>query len=69
MITAKSSKRPRLVIEVEPEDSVAADEATRRWMVYDERYETWMLAVPAHVRRAAKAPIDDHCLANVRPVT
>lgn len=69
VVMARSAKRPLLVVEVETEDSVRESEAARQWIEYDERYDAWVLAVPAHVRRTAKALIEQHDLRNVRLVT
>lgn len=69
VVMAKSSQRPLLVVEVETEDSVRDSEAALQWVEYDGRYGMWTLAVPAHVRRAAKALIEAHELQNVRLVT
>lgn len=69
VVMSKSAKRPLLVVEVETEDSVRESEAANQWIEYDHRYDAWLLAVPAHVRRAVKALVDDHELRNVRIVT
>ena len=69
VVMAKSAARPLLVVEVETEDSVRESEAARQWIEYEKRYGAWVLAVPTHARRAAKALIEAHDLRNVRLVT
>lgn len=69
VVMTKSLRRPRLVVEVETEDSVRAAEASRQWIEYDDRYGAWILAVPTHVRRNAKLLIERNDLRNVQLVT
>lgn len=69
VVMSKRSKRPKLVVEVETEDSVSESEAARQWIEYDQHYDARVLAVPAHAGAAAKSFIEDHDLRNVRLVT
>lgn len=69
VVMTKSLRRPRLVIEVETAESVRASEAAEQWIEYDDRYGTWILAVPTHVRRTAKLLLEQSELQNVQLVT